>query len=82
MTARADRIAKLKEIAKKEKISVPLTIMEGESGPKEYQLQKDAETTVMMWVDGTLKVNEAFAKGKLDKKSVESVAGQTKKILN
>lgn len=74
--------AKLKEIAKKEKISVPLTIMEGDAGPEEYKLQKEAETTVMMWVDGTLKVNEAFSKGKLDKKSVDTVAGQTKKILD
>ncbi len=35
----------------------------------------------MMWVDQKVKVNQAFAKGKLDKKAVDSLAGETKKIL-
>ena len=74
--------AKLAAIAKKEGIkNVPLTIMEGDAGPEGYGVQKDAETTVMMWVDGNLKVNEAFSKGKFDAKAVESVVGSTKKIL-
>ena len=75
--------AKLAEIAKKEGIKhVPLTVMEGDAGPKGYGVQKDAETTVMMWVDGALKVNEAYSKGKFDAKAVDAVVGQTSKILN
>ncbi|MFO0917337.1 MAG: hypothetical protein U0872_03360 [Planctomycetaceae bacterium] len=84
LTDNADEAeAKLSEIAKKENIkNIPLTIIEGDAGPKGYGIQKDAETTVMMWVDGELKVNETFAKGKLDKKSADALAGQTAKILN
>jgi hypothetical protein len=73
--------AKLAEVAKKEGITVPLTIMEGDAGPKGYGVQKQHETTVMMWVDGTLKVNDGFEKGKFDAKAVEAVVGKTKSIL-
>jgi hypothetical protein len=73
----------LAAIAKKEGIkNVPLTVIEGDAGPEGYGIQKDAETTVMMWVDGELKVNEAFPKGKFDAKAVDSLASQTTKILN
>jgi hypothetical protein len=73
---------KLKALAKDSKISsTPLTIVEGSAGPPEYKLAKDAEVTVMMWVDSEVKVNQSFAKGKLDKKAVESLVAETKKIL-
>jgi len=75
--------SKLEKFAEEAKIKdTPLTIVEGVTGPPEYKLSKDAEVTVMMWVDGEVKVNQAFAKGKLDKKAVESLVGETKKILN
>ncbi len=54
--------AKLAEVAKKDGITVPLTIMERGRGSKGYGVQKNHETTVMMWVDGTLKVNDGFEK--------------------
>ena len=73
---------KIEALAKDAKIAnTPLTIVEGAAGPPEYKLSKDAEVTVMMWVDSEVKVNQAFAKGKLDKKAVEVLAGETKKIL-
>ncbi len=73
----------LEEVAKDAKIkNTPLTIVEGETGPPNYKLSKDAEVTVMMWVDSQVKVNEAFAKGKLDKKAVDKLVAETKKILD
>ena len=75
--------AKLADLAKKEGISkVPLTLIEGDAGPKGYGISKDADTTVMMWVEGQVKVNQSFAKGKFDSKAVEALAAETKKILN
>jgi len=72
---------KLKALQKDSKIAnTPLTIIEG-AGPPDYKLSKDAEVTVMMWVESEVKVNQAFAKGKLDKKAVEKLVGETKKIL-
>lgn len=74
--------AKLAKIAEKEGIkNVPLTIIEGDSGPDGYGIQQEHETTVMMWVDGALKVNEGFAKGKFNAKSVDALVAETKKIL-
>lgn len=74
---------KLEALAKDAKLSnTPLTIIEGQSGPEEYKLSKEAEVTVMMWVEGEVKVNHAYARGKLDKKSVDQLIGETKKILN
>jgi hypothetical protein len=35
-----------------------------------------------MWVDSEVKVNQAFGKNKLDKKAVESLVSETKKILD
>lgn len=73
---------KLEKLAKDSKIAnTPLTIVEGAAGPPEYKIAKDAEVTVMMWVEGEVKVNQAFAKGKLDKKAVEALVADTKKIL-
>jgi hypothetical protein len=73
---------KLEKIAKDQKIAnTPLTIIEGQTGPPNYKLSKDAEVTVLMWVNGEVKVNQAFGKGKLDKKAVASLVSETKKIL-
>lgn len=73
---------KLEKFAEEAKIkATPLTIVEGVTGPPEYKLSKEAEVTVMMWVDGEVKVNQAFGKGKLDKKAVDGLLGETKKIL-
>lgn len=79
-----DQEAKLKEIAKKAGglKNVPLTTFENADGPAEYKLSKDAETTVMMWVEGQVKVNHAFAKGELDDKAIEAIVADTSKILN
>ena len=74
---------KLEALATKEKIkNTPLTVVEGVTGPPNYKIAKDAEVTVMMWVESEVKVNQAFAKGKFDKKAAESLAAETKKILN
>ena len=35
----------------------------------------------MMWVNGDVKVNHAYAKGKLNEEAVKTISGDTKKIL-
>jgi len=74
--------ATLVELAKKNEIkNVPLTVFEGAAGPEEYELSEKADVTVLMWVNDDVKVNHAYAKGKLDKDAIKAVAGDTKKIL-
>lgn len=75
--------AKLEKVASTAKVKhVPLTVFDGQSGPPSYKIAKDADVNVMMWVGGKVKVNEAFAKGKLTKKSVAAVVKESDKILN
>lgn len=71
----------LEKIAKEQKIEhTPLTIIEG-AGPEKYKLSKDAETTVLMWNESKVAVRHGYAAGKLDKKAVDMLVGETKKIL-
>lgn len=83
MTSDVDAIEpKLETLAKAAKLSkTPLTLSESPNGPSNYKLAKDADVTVLMWVDNELKVNQAFAKGKLDKASIDTIVADTKKIL-
>lgn len=73
----------LKALAKKHGISnTPLTTFDDKNGPPSYKLSKDADFTVMMWVDGELKVNETFQSGQLNQQKVAQVVEKTDAILN
>jgi len=73
---------KLTKMADEDKIAhTPLTVIEGEAGPEGYKISKNAEVTVMMWVEGKVKSNHAFGKGKFDEKAVDAVLADTSKIL-
>jgi len=83
LTEDADKTEKkLETVAKDKEIkNTPLTLMEGAAGPPAYKIAKDADVTVMMWVDFEVKANYAFAKGKLDKAAIAKVMEDTAKIL-
>ena len=83
ITEDADKVEKqLEKIAKEKDIkNVPLTIIEGTTGPENYKISKDAAVTVMMWNESTVKVNEAFDKPTLEAKAIEKLVAGTKSIL-
>ena len=73
----------LVKTAEKLKIEqMPLTTFNGTDGPEGYKINKKANVTVMMWVDGYVKVSEGFNKGDLTKDSIGKVVAETKKILD
>lgn len=75
--------ANLKKVAGAKKIkNTPLTNFEGEAGPSSYNISKDADVTVLMWVKGKVKVNHSFKKGDLSKDKIKKVVNDTSKILN
>ena len=75
--------AKLQKLAEKHKIkNVPLTIFDGLVGPPKYKIAEGAEVTVLMWTKQTVKVNHAYAKGKLNAAGVKTVVKSTAKILD
>jgi len=73
----------LKTVAEKQQIkNTPLTVFDGAAGPPEYKIAKDADVTVMMWVDGKVKVNESLKKSDLNKDKIAAIVKETGKILN
>ena len=73
----------LKALAEEHGITnVPLTTFDDETGPRGYKLTRDAEVTVMMWVDGELAVNETFNSDDLSEETIAGVVQSTGKILN
>jgi predicted TIM-barrel fold metal-dependent hydrolase len=73
---------KLEELAKKQGIkNVPLTIFDGEAGPGDYKIAKDADVTVLMWKGLEVKANHAFKPGELNGEKAKTVLQDTSKIL-
>lgn len=60
----------------------PLTVFENSAGPAKYRINKDADVTVMMWVDSDVKINHALKGEELNKESIAKIVGDTAKILN
>lgn len=72
----------LAKTAEKMKIEqLPLTTFKGTEGPKGYKINEKADVTVMMWVEGTVKVSEGFNKGDLSKAAIAKLVADTKQIL-
>ena len=72
---------RLKALAAKERIDrLPLTV-DDPAGPEDYKIAKDAEVTVIYYVDKTVKVNRAFRKGELNAKAIDALVADLAKIL-
>jgi len=73
---------KLEEVAKKHKIDqMPLTTYNGATGPEGYKINSKADVTVMMWVEGKVKVSQGLNKGDLNKETIAKLVKETKTIL-
>jgi hypothetical protein len=72
---------KLKELAKKEKIKKTVLTIGNPAGPNGYNISKNADVTVLLYVNKTVKANFAFKKGKLGDKDITKIIGDLKKIL-
>lgn len=72
----------LEKLAKDAEVKhVPLTVHGDPGEVPSYELSKEADTTVLMWVGGRVKVNHAY-KGELSEKDIESIVTDISKILN
>jgi hypothetical protein len=60
--------------------NIPLTIGESPDGPPDYEVSRDADFTVLMWVGQTVKVNHAF-KGTLTEQDIKAVVADIPKVL-
>ena len=73
---------KVQEFAEKHGIkTLPLAIFDGVAGPPSYNLAKEADVTVHLYVKKEVKANHAFGKGDLTTAAIEQVVADASKIL-
>jgi hypothetical protein len=71
----------LASMAEKEKIQKTVLSIDNPAGPKGYNVAKDADITVVLYVDRKVKANHAFKKGELKDGAIEKVVADIPKIL-
>ena len=71
----------LKELANKERIQQCILAIDDPEGPKGYNIAPEAEVTVVLYSELTVKANQAFRKGELNDKAIDAVVADLAKIL-
>ncbi len=72
---------KLKELAEKEKLQKIVLTIDNPSGPPGYDIQKDSEVTVVLYVKRKIVKTFTFAKDKLTDKEIASILDALPEIL-
>ena len=72
---------KLKDLAKKDKIGHTVLTIASPRGVSGYDIPKDADVTVVLYTNRTVKANYAFKKGEMKEADVEKIVGDVSKIL-
>ena len=71
----------LKELAKKEDIQKCVLTIDNPGGPGPYKIAKDADVTVVLYENRTVKANHAFKKGELNDRAIQQILAEIPKIL-
>jgi len=73
---------KLKDLAKNEKLKkTVLSLVDNKAGPGNYDLPKEADVVVALYVQRKVKSQFAYKKGELKSKDVEAILADLPKIL-
>ena len=72
---------KLKKMAEEAGLKHTVLSIDNPAGPEGYKVAKDADVTVVLYVERTVKSNYAYPKGGLNAKAVESIVADLPKIL-
>jgi hypothetical protein len=76
---------KLKDLADKQKLEKIALAIDNPAGPKEYNIAKEADITVVLYVGaytkGAVKVNYTFKKGDMKDKDIDKIVEDLAKIL-
>jgi hypothetical protein len=76
-----DLEGQLKKLAEKEKIKNCILAIDNPAGPDKYDVAKDADITVVLYTNQTVKANYAFKKGELKDGDIEKIVADVTKIL-
>src|SRR4051812_10022433 len=72
---------KVKQFADNNNIKRTVLTVTGRAGPGAYDVARDADVTVVLYVNKTVKYNHAFKKGQMTSKDVATILGEVSKIL-
>jgi hypothetical protein len=73
---------KLKDLAKKENLKkTVLSLVDNKAGPGGYDLDKEADVIVALYVKRDVKAQFAYKKGELKEKDIEQIMADLPKIL-
>jgi hypothetical protein len=72
--------AKLKAMAQKEGLKQIVLSIESPEGPAKYNINKDADITVLLYTERTVKANYTFEKGKLDTQAIDQIVKDVSRI--
>ena len=72
---------KLKKFAGEAKLKKCILAIDNPAGPKGYNVAKDADVTVVLYVDRNVKANYAFKKGELSPEQTTKILADLGKIL-
>jgi hypothetical protein len=72
---------KLEGLADQEKLKRTVLTIDNPAGPEGYDIAKDADVTVLLYVGQKVKVNRAYKKGELTEGEVTRLLTELPKIL-
>jgi len=72
----------LKKIAKEQELKKVILSIDNPAGPKGYKVNKDADVTVVLYVDHVVKANYSFKKGELKDSQIEEIIKSVPKITS
>lgn len=70
----------LADMAKSQELKKTVLSVDNPNGPKGYSVHKDADVTVVLYTDRTVKANHTFTKGELKDSDVEKIMKDVEKI--
>lgn len=72
---------KLEDLADKENLKHTVLTIDNPAGPEGYDIAKDADVTVLLYVGQKVKVNHAYKKGDLTDREAARIVSELPKIL-
>jgi hypothetical protein len=72
---------RLKKVAKDADLKQTVLSIDNPAGPEKYNVSKDADVTVVLYLDRVVKANHTFKKGELNDQAIEKVMADVSKIL-
>lgn len=72
---------KLRQLAKKENLQHVILAIDNSVGPERYNVVAEADVTMILYENHTVRANHAFRKGRLDAAAIQRILADVPKII-